>query len=138
MKLLVDINVILDVVLERKPWVRDSQAVLNTIAKRQADGYVAGHGLTTIYYLVAAVNGRTAATTAIADLLEMCNAVPLATNDYQRALALGLKDFEDGVTATAAVIIGADYLVTRNEKDFRDVPIAVRSPAGMLSVLRGP
>jgi predicted nucleic acid-binding protein len=134
-KLLVDINVILDVVLERKAWLRDSTAILDAIASGRADGFVAGHGLTTIYYLAASANGRAAATTAVADLLQICDAVPLTTADFQRALALGLKDFEDGVTAAAALAIGADYLVTRNERDFRGVPVTVRSPAAILPIL---
>ena len=134
-KLLVDINVVLDVVLERKTWLRDSAAILDAIASGRAAGFIAGHGVTTIYYLAASANGRAAATTAVADLLQICDAVPLTTADFHRALALGLKDFEDAVTAAAALAIGADYLVTRNEKDFKGSPVAIRSPGKILSLL---
>jgi predicted nucleic acid-binding protein len=134
-KLLIDINVVLDVVLERKAWLRDSAAVLDAISSGRATGFIAGHGVTTIYYLAASANGRAAATTAVADLLQICDAVPLTTADFHRALALGLKDFEDAVTAAAALAIGADYVVTRNEKDFKGAPVAIRSPGKILSLL---
>lgn len=134
-KLLVDINVILDVILERKTWLRDSAEILNAISSGRAAGFVAGHGLTTIYYLHAKANGRVAAATAIGDLLQICDVVPLTSADFQRALALGLNDFGDAVTAAAALAIGADYLVTRNEKDFKGVPVTIRSPGKLLSLL---
>lgn len=134
-KLLVDTNVVLDVVLVRDAWLEGSTGILKAITTGRAAGFVAGHGLTTIYYLLARLNGRTAAATAIGDLLQICEVVPLTTADFQRALALGLNDFEDAVTAAAALAIDADYLVTRNEKDFRNIPVVARSPAALLPIL---
>ncbi len=134
-KLLVDTNIILDVVLERKTWLRDSADILHAISTGRARGFVAGHALTTIYYLHAKTNGRRAAAAAIGDVLEICDVLPLSSSDFQRALALGLNDFEDGVTAAAALSIGADYLVSRNEKDFRGSLLRVRSPGQVLPLL---
>lgn len=141
MKLLVDTNVFLDVILERKDLMRESAAVLDAIEDGRADGYVSSHALTTIHYIVAKANGRAAAATAISDVLDLCEVVAVNEADFQRALALGLKDFEDGVQVAAALHVGADYLVSRNEKDFKDSPIGVRSPttiAGLLSVAGEP
>lgn len=134
-KLLVDTNVVLDVVLVRDTWLEGSTAILKAITTGRAAGFVAGHGLTTIYYLLARFNGRAAAATAIGDLLQICEVVPLTSADFQRALAMGLNDFEDAVTAAAALAIGADYLVTRNEKHFRNVQVVARSPAALLPIL---
>lgn len=135
LKLLIDINVFLDVVLRRQTWLKDSQAVLDSIARGHAHGFVAGHAVTTLYYLIASANGRAAGNAAVADVLEICTVVSLDTSDFRRALTLGLKDFEDGVTATAAMTIGADYLVTRNETDFKNAPVVARSPAELLPFL---
>ena len=134
-KLLVDTNIILDVVLERRMWLQESADVLHAISTRRAQGFVAGHALTTIYYLHAKTRGRAVATAAIGDVLQICDAVPLTSSDFQRALALGLNDFEDGVTAAAALSIGADYLVSRNEKDFKGSSVRVRSPGQILPLL---
>ncbi len=134
LRLLIDINVILDVVLPREEWFTDSAALLNRVSEKRAIGLVAAHAITTTYYIVARKNGRAAALTTVADLLQMCDAVPMTSADFQRALALGLKDFEDAVTATAALVAGADYLVTRNERDFKHVPVVARSPAALLPI----
>jgi predicted nucleic acid-binding protein len=137
-KLLVDTNVFLDVILERKDLMRESAAVLDAIEEGRADGYVSSHAITTIHYIVAKANGRAAAATAISDVLALCEVVAVNEADFHRALALGLEDFEDAVQVAAALRVGADYLVSRNEKDFRDSPVDVRSPVTIAALLSVP
>lgn len=138
MKLLVDTNVFLDVILERKDLMRDSAAILDAIEEGRAEGYMPSHALPTIHYIVAKANGRTAAVTAVSDLLDLCEVVAVNDADLGRALALGLKDFEDAVHVAAALHVGADYIVSRNETDFKNSPIDVRSPATIAILLSAP
>jgi predicted nucleic acid-binding protein len=137
-KLLVDTNVLLDVILERIGLKDDSAKVLDAIEDGRAEGFVASHAVTTIHYITAHANGRAAAATAIADVLQLCKVVPLGEADFHRALALGLRDFEDAVQVAAALHIGADYLVSRNERDFKGAPVTVRSPATVSLLLSVP
>jgi predicted nucleic acid-binding protein len=74
-KLLIDTNVFLDVILERKDLARESAAVLDAIESERAEGYVSSHDLTTIHHIVAKANGRTGAATAVSDILELCEVV---------------------------------------------------------------
>jgi predicted nucleic acid-binding protein len=136
--LLVDTNVVLDVILEREPWLADSAALLDAIARGRATGFVASHVVTTIHYITERANGRVAAATAIADLLELCYVVPVTAADFHRALALRFDDFEDAVQVAAALRVGAAYLVSRNERDFKGAPVPVRSPAEVLPLLDAP
>jgi len=135
LKLLIDTNVVLDVILERKPWVEDATALLDAIARGRAMGHLAGHAVTTVHYVVERERSRAVAATAVSDLLQVLAVVSLGAPDFQRALGLGLRDFEDGVQAAACLQIGADYLVTRNEKDYKGAPIALRSAAEVLAIL---
>lgn len=135
MKLLIDLNIVLDVVLEREPWLAEAALLLSAIEEGKAEGFVAGHTITTLYYLVARENGRIAAATAVTDLLRIARTVPLGDADFQQALILGLKDFEDAVQAAAALKIGANYLVTRNEHDYSGAPLLARSAGEILALL---
>jgi predicted nucleic acid-binding protein len=134
-KLLIDTNVLLDVVLEREPWVEDATALLDAIAKGRAAGYVAGHAVTTLYYVVERSRHRTVAATAVSDLLQLVTVVPLSNADFQRALGLGLRDFEDACQVAACLEVGADNLVTRNPKDFKGAPVTLRSAGEVLALL---
>lgn len=133
--LLVDINVVLDVVLARAPWASESAELLDAVARGAARGFIAGHTVTTVHYITERASGRTAAITAVADLLDICEVVPVVSADFRRALALGLRDFEDAVQVVAALHVGADYLVSRNAKDFKGAPVLVRASAELLPLL---
>jgi len=134
-KLLLDINVVLDVILARSPWAGEAAALLSAVEEGRAEGYVAGHAITTIHYIVAEEKGRQAAATAVTDLLRLVQIVPLGDADFHQALILGLADFEDAVQAAAALKIGADYLVTRNERDFRGISVPIRAAGEVLPLI---
>jgi predicted nucleic acid-binding protein len=133
---LIDTNVILDVILKREPWAAEGALVLDAVARGFARGFVAGHAITTLHYIVERESGRTAATTGVSDLLQLLTVVPLDGADFQRALALGLRDYEDAVQVAAALKVGVDYLVTRNARDYRGAPVAVRSPGEVLATVK--
>jgi predicted nucleic acid-binding protein len=134
-RLLVDINVLLDALLAREPWVDDAGEILASAVEGRATAYVAGHTITTIHYLLARVQGRATAMAAVSDLLRVVDVVPVEKADLHQAVALGLGDFEDAVQATCALKVGADFIVTRNHKDFAGVAVPARSPAFVLSRL---
>lgn len=135
MKLLLDVNVILDVALNRAPFVQDSALLLNAIDQGRAEGFVAAHTITTAFYVTAKIQSVQAATAAISQLLEIVDVVPADRADFLRAISLGWRDFEDAVQAVSADKIAADAIVTRDPKDFKAAAIAVRSPAEVLALL---
>ena len=135
LKLLIDTNILLDVVLERQPWVADATGLLDAIAKGRAEGYIAGHAVTTVYYVVERTRDRILAATAVSDLLQLLTVVPLGSADFQRALGLGVRDFEDASQVAACLQVGADSLVTRNPKDFKGAPVPLRSAGEALGLL---
>ncbi|MFP4624390.1 MAG: type II toxin-antitoxin system VapC family toxin [Gemmatimonadota bacterium] len=135
MKLLLDINVLLDVLLDREPWSDAASRLLSAIDSNQAEGFVAPHTLPTIYYVVAQSQDRKTAKTAVTDLLRILDVATITRADFQRALELSTSDYEDAVQAAAALKIGADYLVTRNENDFRSVPVPMADAPTILALL---
>ena len=133
--LLIDMNILLDVILDRAPWSDDATTLLDAIARKRARGFVASHAITTVYYVTERARGRSAAITALGDLLQIVEVVPLEHADFQRALALGLADYEDAVQAAACLRIGAMFLVTRNPRDFKGAPVKTRPPGEVLALL---
>jgi predicted nucleic acid-binding protein len=134
-KLLLDINVVLDVVLRRAPFVLDSAPLLSAIDAGRAQGYVATHTVTTAYYLVEKNQGVQNARAAIAEILRILEVVPTDGADLADALALGWRDFEDAVQAVCASKIEADFIVTRDLQDFRGSTVPAHDPAFVLTRL---
>ena len=135
MKILLDINVVLDVLLERTEWVEEAAHLLAAAERNQVTAYVAGHTITTAHYVIGRARDKKVAATALSDLLRILEVVPVEKADFTQALVLGFSDFEDAVQTACAMKIGADYLVTRNEKDFKDSPVPILPPGAVLALL---
>jgi predicted nucleic acid-binding protein len=135
MKLLLDINVLLDVLLQRDPWAEPAADLLTRVERGEADGFVAAHTLTTIHYVVSRARDRQSAAAAVTDLLRFLEVVPIEKVDFSQALVLPKDDFEDAVQAAAALKIGADYIVTRDEKGFGGLAIPSVNSGEVLSLL---
>ena len=129
-------------ILARTPWDADAVVLLDAISRGQASGFVAGHAVTTVHYIVERSQARVAAITAVGDLLQLLDVVALERGDFQRALSLGLSDYEDAVQVAACLKIGADVLVTRNARDYKGAPVMTRSAGEVVALLassvRGP
>ena len=135
MRVLVDTNVVLDVILARKSWVAEATDLLDRMARRELEGFVAAHAVTTVFYIVERERDRRTALTAVGDLLSIVGVAEVGIADFQRALTLGLKDFEDAVQVAASLRVGADFLVTRNAKDYKDSPVSVKAPGELLALI---
>ena len=61
--------------------------------------------------------------------------IPVGGADFLQALLLGIDDFEDAVQTIAALQIGADYLVTRNGRDFNGEFVEIRTPGELVALL---
>ncbi len=135
MRLLLDINMLLDVLLQRDPWAEPAARLLTRIERGEADGYVAGHTLTAIRYVVSRARDRQSAATTITDLLRFLEVVPIEKADFNQALVLPMDDFEDAVQASAALKVGVDYIVTRDDKRFEGLTIPPLNSGEALSLL---
>jgi predicted nucleic acid-binding protein len=134
LSVLVDTNVVLDLILGREPWAAEAAALFDSIAQRRHTGFIAGHSITALYYLVHRVGGAERARMAVADALQVLSVVPLQATDFLRALSMELTDYEDAMQAVASLKAGATFLVTRNPKDFANGPVAVRRAGEVLAL----
>ena len=131
--LLVDLNVILDVILERSPGVEPASALWAAIENGRGRGLIPAHGLTTIFYLLERARDAAFARNGVERLISVFGVAPIDDAVVRRALVLGWPDFEDAVCAAAAEASGCEAIVTRDPDGFPDSPVTVVDPAGALS-----
>ncbi len=134
LRILVDLNVIVDVVQDRRPLYEESARVLDAVVRREAEGWVAAHSLTTLFYVIARLRNRETAVAALAGLLDAFRVAAVDDTVIRRALSWGWRDFEDAVQMAAAVEAGVDYLITRNTGDFETGPVPAVQPAAFLAL----
>jgi predicted nucleic acid-binding protein len=75
MKILLDINVVLDVLLDRPPWVASAREIWKAFDENRATGYLSAISLPTIFYIVRKAAGLDKACDAVdvcLDAFEIC------------------------------------------------------------------
>lgn len=134
-RILVDLNVILDVLLDRRPHADAAARIWAAVEARQVSGFVPSHAMTTIHYLVGREKGPHEARRLVERLLNVFQVVPAGEQLLRDALALPFSDFEDAVCAACAASAGCDVLVTRDVSGFRKSPVPVFTPAAAAAAI---
>ncbi len=133
MKVLIDTNIMLDVILEREPFVEPATDLLALVEAGRIEGYIAATTITNIFYIVRKLEGRDVALHAIARMLRGLTLCSVSFQVIQRALVLNLPDFEDGVQLACAVLENLDAVVTRDGNDFQGENFTVLSAASLVA-----
>ena len=136
-RLLLDVNIALDLVLARPPFSTEAAALWGAAETGRVEIVLPAHGVTTVYYLAARAKGNAFAARVVEDLLVVPAVAGVDGRVLRRALALGWPDFEDAVCAAAAEAAACDFLVTRDPKGYRDSPVTVVEPGTALALIAG-
>ena len=132
MKVLIDTNVILDVVAKREPHFEFSASFLK-LCGMQITGCIAASQTTDIFYLLRrAGKDVRSAKDIVKKLTDNVKVLSITATDVQNALAAAMPDYEDSLLACCAKRQNADYIITRNEKDFNLSPVSALSPQTFL------
>ena len=132
MKVMLDLNVLLDVVQRREPFYAASAAVLGQAVEGPMVACLPGHALTTLHYIVARHAGREQAGTLVDWVLAHLEIVAQDRAQFARARSLSFDDFEDAALASAAEAAGCELIITRNVADFLHAPIPSVTPEEFL------
>ena len=127
-RILVDLNVILDVALGRVTHVGASAALCSAVEASSAMGFLAGHAFPTFFYIARRDIGSRRAQLAVANLARIFRVARIDDAVIARALTLDLTDFEDAVTAAAAESAGCELIATRDPRGFIGSPVKALSP----------
>jgi predicted nucleic acid-binding protein len=133
MKILIDTNVVLDLLLEREPFVENAITLFEQVERGNMEGHIAATTITNIFYIIRKTEGREVALAAIHRLLIGLKFCAVNRQTVETALRLGLKDFEDSIQLACATLNNLDAIVTRDQKDFISSNLPIYSPAELLN-----
>lgn len=134
MRLLIDINIILDVVFQRPGEPSSSELIASCSQQNQA--WLAWHSIATLTYLIERQKDAKAAHLAITELLTWAQVATTGHADALQALKLPMGDFEDAMQVSAALACHANYVITRNVRDFSASPVPALTPEEFLALLQ--
>jgi predicted nucleic acid-binding protein len=137
MRILLDTNIILDIALNRKPFVESSSELFIKIIDNKISAFVSSTTITDIYYIARKTTGHNKAISFIRDLLALIDVAGIDKTIIINALTSGIADFEDAIQVEASKSIEVETIITRNKKDFETSDLAIYTPNEFLAILNG-
>ena len=133
MVLLIDANIILDVLLNRPDYVKDSAMIWKLCETEQMKGYVSTLTFANLVYIMR----KQLDPEKIEDVFHKLNLIfefaDFSVSDLTHAADLNWNDFEDAVHSVTAERIHADYIITRNVRDFSKSRVMAFTPSDLLA-----
>ena len=137
MKLLIDTNIILDVLLKREQFCTPAIEVLNLSDRDDVEEYVSASAFTDIYYIAyRTIKDKEKVKTLLKNLLAVVRIAAVSEQEIKYALNTEWTDFEDSVQHAVAINERMDGIVTKNATDYKNAKISVWSPEQVLKVVK--
>ena len=137
MKVLIDTNVILDVLLNRSDFFNDSREIFEFVEHKRIIGCISASSMTDIFYIINKQIGELDIIYSVMEkllsLFSISSVTEVTIND---ALSLHWKDFEDALQYIVAKENNIEYIITRNNDDFKTSNIPCMSPADFIKYLK--
>lgn len=135
MKVFLDANIIIDVVQNRTDFVEQSSKVLQSGLEGLIDLCASDVTFTTVSFYARKQRTTEQLYEIMQSLRDFIDVVPTGRIAIDWALQRKAKDFEDSVQYYAALRAGADYIVSRNVRDYPFDDIPVVTPQDFLSIM---
>lgn len=134
-KILIDTNIILDIALNRKPFVQKSNELIRQIEKNKILAYITATTITDIYYIAKRKTSHNKAIKFLKNLFELTEIAGVESVSILKALNSRMKDFEDAVQTETAKQNDIHIIITRNQADFKNSGLEIYSPEEFINLI---
>lgn len=128
-KVLIDTDVILDFLFDRKPFSDDASRILSLCESKQIQGFVTAIILSNIYYLLKKTAKHEKVIESLKALMNILDIVTTDKTTVLNALNSEFKDFEDALqNFSAEKNKEIKIIITRNIKDYKSSNLSIMQP----------
>ncbi len=135
MKILFDTNIILDVLLNREPFVELSANLVSSVENKSIEGYLCATTITTLDYLISKEINRNKTRAEIRKLLNLFQISEVNLKVLEMSINSAFKDFEDAVQYYSGECSNINGLVTRNTKDYKQAKLPIYTPDELWGII---
>jgi len=136
MKVYIDSDVILDLILKRQKFHLNAEELFNYIAKKKLTGFATPISISNVYYILNDVKKKKNFRKIIKKLRKLLLILPVDQNCIDDAIDSDMKDFENSIQYYSCIYHKIDHIVTRNKKDYRKCKIPISTPEELISILK--
>ncbi len=137
MKILFDLNVLIDVACRWEDFPTSYTLYKKVVSSAEHQGCFPACGYTTLYYVINQLISEMRTREVLSQFRTRLTMLPFNEKSAAAAHVLQMSDLEDACVATTAFEDRCDVIVTRNKVDFAASPIPAKTPDEILADLAG-
>lgn len=135
MKILFDTNILLDLLLMRKPYYESVVKLISFVENRMIEGWLCPNTVSTVHYLLTEALDEEQAAGHLKTILSMYR-IPELNQAVLNKAALGkYSDYDYALTYQAALQANVDGILTRNQEHYTESSLPVCTPGKLLALL---
>ena len=136
MKVLIDTNILSDYLAVREPYFKDAQNIILACCQGRIDGCIAAHSVCNMFYILRSQMPEATRRKALLWFCEILTVIGVGKHKLAAALEnQDFRDMEDCLQTECAAEYSADYIVTRNTKDFEQSRVPAIEPGKLLEMI---
>jgi predicted nucleic acid-binding protein len=136
MRVFVDTNLFIDILLNREPFFKNSALIYKLCENNMLEGYIAPITINNIYYICRKAKHFNEIKHYLADISTIFTIAKMNEESIKKANTCKIIDYEDALQYAMAIQNTCEYLITRNTKDFKHMSkIKVLTPEAFLAIL---
>jgi predicted nucleic acid-binding protein len=131
--LFIDTNVIIDFLIDRKPYSREAAVIFTLIEQKKLKGYASSLTFSNLYYVLRKIESHNKVISKLDSLSKILCILKVEEKTIKDALSSEFLDFEDSIQYFSALESKKiDAIITRNTKDYKKSDIPVLTPGDYL------
>jgi predicted nucleic acid-binding protein len=131
-KLFLDTNVMIDLIISRNPFYKNIAKIINIAEKNKIELFTSSLSFVNTFYVASKVNPKELVLETLKKFRIICNVSIRDELNIDKSLISDFEDFEDAVQYNSAVYHDCDYIITRDKKGFKSSKITVMTPEEFL------
>ncbi len=124
-RLLVDTNIVLDLLSERKEFIVEAQELFTLSDKKEIKLYISSLTFANTYYILSQTLKLSNARKILRKFKVLVEVLPMDDKIIDLSLESDFKDFEEAIQYHTAIENDIPILISRNLKDFKTAKIPV-------------
>lgn len=135
MKLFIDANVVLDLILKRQSFFDNIAEVVTISENKNFTLCLSSVTFVNVNYIACKFTDKKNVTESLKKLRILFDVLTVSETEIDKALHSNFNDFEDAVQHYCALKYKCDYIITRDLKDFKNSEIPVMTPAEFITLI---
>lgn len=136
MKLFIDANVVLDLILKRQPFFDNIAEILTVAENKNYTLCLSSVTFVNVNYIASKFTDKKNVLESLKKLRILFDVLSVSETEIDKTLYSNFNDFEDAVQHYCALKNNCDYIITRDSKDFKNSEIPALTPTEFLASIK--